>query len=152
MITYAKEKIADIKSEINPLVQDNYDEVEIDTDKLKLDLNWNAYDTLENIDMLHIYTARDQKKLVGYFVLITNPSLHCAGETQACSDVIYIHPKSRKGKVGTWLIEFAEKDLKDKGISTMHITTKTHAPFDKILERGGYTFAEKVFQKYIGDK
>lgn len=152
MIVYAREKIKTIKEDIQPLIQHNYDEVELDTDKLKLDLNWDAYHVLENINMLHIYTARTNDKLVGYLVMITNPSMHCAKEMQACSDVIYIHPNSRKGNAGLSIIKYAEQDLMERGVSTMHIITKTHAPFDKILERSGYTFAEKVFQKYIGGK
>lgn len=152
MIAYAKERITTIKDDISFLIQNNYDEVEIDTDKLKLMLDWESYEKLESVEMLHIYTARLDGKMVGYLVMITTPSLHCFGETMASSDVVYVDPKHRCGKVGTHIINYAEKDLHSLGASTMHITTKAQAPFDKLLERQGFIFAEKVFQKYIGIK
>lgn len=152
MIVYAKEHIATIKEDISFLIQDNYDEVEIDTDKLKLMLDWDSYEKLQSVEMLHIYTARLQGIMVGYLVMVTTPSLHCLGEVMALSDVVYVAPKHRVGNVGTSIIKYAESDLHRLGASTMHITTKAHAPFDKLLERQGFTFAEKVFQKYIGIK
>jgi len=70
----------------------------------------------------------------------------------ASSDVIYIHPEHRKGRAGANMIKFAEKDLLNHGVSVVIIAMKAHAPFDKLLERGGYTFSEKSYQKFIGAK
>ena len=152
MIAYAKECISTMKKDISLLIQDNYDEVEIDTDKLKLMLDWDSYEKLQSVEMLHIYTARLNGIMIGYLVMVTTPSLHCFGEVMASSDVVYVAPKHRVSNVGTSIIKYAEKDLHRLGASTMHITTKAYAPFDKLLERQGFTFAEKVFQKYIGRK
>lgn len=150
MIVYAKEHIATIKDDISLLIQNNFDEVEVDTDKLKLMLDWDSYEKLQSVEMLHIYTARLKGIMVGYLVMVTTPSLHCFGEVMASSDVVYVDPKHRTSNIGTRMIKYAEKDLHNLGASTMHIITKAHAPFDKLLERQGFAFAEKIFQKYIG--
>jgi len=149
---YARETIATIKEDIAPLVQATYDEVEIDRDKLEFNLNWDIYHKLEELNILHIYTARVDGKMVGYLVLISSPSLHCSEHLMASSDVIYIHPEHRKGRAGANMIKYAEEDLKCRGVSVMIVAMKAHAPFDKLLQRVGYTFAEKTYQKFIGAK
>ncbi len=151
-MNYNKETISTIKDDIAPLVTAVYDEVEVDTDKLAFSLDWDSYNKLEQLDMLHIFTARKQEKLVGFLVMIATKSLHASNNIVAASDVIYIQPSERKGNVAKKFIQYAEKSLADLGVSAMFITTKTKAPFDKLLESVGFSNTEKVFQKYIGDK
>jgi transketolase C-terminal domain/subunit len=58
-----------------------------------------------------------------------------------------LHPDYRKGFMGIKLIKFAEKCLKEDGISVLVINSKTHKPFDAILRRMGYSHIENVFSK-----
>lgn len=148
---YQIEKVDAIKKELEVLIKNHWEEIALNQDKIKLNPDWDTYRKLENIGMLYLYTARKDKKLAGYFCVVATKGLHYADHILAACDVIYISPEYRKGSAGSKLIKYAEKDLKDKNVSSLSINTKCHAPFDALLERMGYGLIEKTYSKYIGD-
>lgn len=150
-MNYQIESIKDLKNEIQPLFKKHWEEIALNQDKVKLNPDWDTYYKIQDIGMLTCFTAREDNNLVGYFFVIVNNHLHYADTSMAMCDLIYISPENRKGRVGTNLIKFAEKNLSESGVSVLYMNTKDHAPFDNLLIRLGYSLAERTYSKYIGE-
>ena len=151
MIKYQQEFLSQVQSDIEPLLEIHWKEIALNQDKIKLNPDWDAYHNLELTGNLKIFTARSGEELVGYFVVMLNNNIHYKDHVFASNDVIYLHKDYRKGFAGIRLIKFAEKCLKEDGVSVLLINTKSHKPFDKVLERLKFKPIERVFSKFIGD-
>ena len=151
MIKYQQEFLSQVQSDIKPLLELHWKEIALNQDKIKLNPDWGAYHNLELTGNLKIFTARSGEDLVGYFVVMLNNNIHYKDHVFASNDVIYLHKDYRKGFAGIRLIKFAEKCLKEDGVSVLLINTKSHKPFDKVLERLKFKPIERVFSKFIGD-
>ena len=67
---FALEALAQVKREAEPLLQQHYEEIALNKDKIKLNPDWRAYAELDKINALRVFTARKDGKLMGYFVVI----------------------------------------------------------------------------------
>ncbi len=143
---YAHESYTNIKDEIKPLLEQHYEEIALDQDVIKLNPDWDAYAKYDSIHALRCYTARnDNGDLIGYFVLMVSTSLHYKDHLFANNDVIFLRKDARKGMTGVKLIKYAVKCLQREGITRININTKTHQPFDVIVERLGFELIERVY-------
>ena len=150
MMQYKKERLANVRKDVQKLIENHWKEIALNQDKIKLNPDWDTYYKLESLGMFKLYTARKDGELVGYFTVVVTKGLHYADHKFAATDVIYISPEHRKGRAGYKLIKFAEQNLADDGVSVLVINTKDHAPFDSLLESMDYNLAERLYQKYIG--
>lgn len=148
---YQQEFIDDVYEDCQDLIEQHWEEIALNKDKIKLNPNWDAYKQLEGIGAFRIFTARDEGKLVGYFAVFVEPNLHYQDHLFARNDVIFLQKEYRKGFCGTRLIKFAEKCLKEDGVSVLMINTKTHKDFSPVLERLGFSKTEIIHTKYIGE-
>ena len=149
--TFQRESLSSVKKEIIPLLESHWDEIALNKETIKLNPNWEAYEMLEQLGSLGLYTARKQSKLVGYFVVIAEKSIHYKDHIFAANDIIYLDPAHRKGFLGLKLIKFVEQDLKSMGVSVLTINTKVHQPFDVIMKRLGFSLIERTYSKYLGE-
>ncbi len=150
-VVYQEETVEEIIPDIKPLLEDHWEEVAINQDKIKLNPDFEAYKALGSSGKAKFYSARVDGELVGYFVVIVNKHIHYSDHIFAYNDVIYIKDELRDSGVGKRLIQFAEDMLKQDGVSVLVINTKVHQPFDGLMRHIGYTLAERVYSKYIGD-
>ena len=151
MVKYQQEFLPTVKSDIQYLLKEHWEEIALNKIKIRLNPDWDAYESLEQQGKLKIFTARDEETLVGYFVVLMGVNLHYKDHIFAANDVIYLSAKHRKGLTGVKLIKFAETCLKQDGVSVLIINTKVHRPFDKIMDYLGFNLIERVYSKYIGD-
>tara|TARA_R110000803_G_scaffold4407_1_gene14831 strand:- start:245 stop:700 length:456 start_codon:yes stop_codon:yes gene_type:complete len=151
MVKYQQEFLSQVQSDIEPLIELHWEEIALNQDKIKLNPDWDAYHNLEAESKLKIFTVRDGDKLVGYFVVLIGTNIHYKDHQFASNDIIYLHKDYRRGFAGIRLIKFAEKCLKEDGVSVLVINTKTHKPFDKVLERLKFKPIERVYSKFIGE-
>lgn len=147
--TYQQEFIVSVRDYIEPLLQADWQEIEHNKSIRPLDPDWDMYAKLEANDALRIYTVREGRRLVGYFVVGIVPNLHCKGTHQAAADVIYLHPDYRKGLTGYKLFKFAESSLKQEGFSSLIVTTTEVNPIDPIINRLGYSKVETKYEKVL---
>ena len=115
MILFHVEQLKDCASEAMPLIEAHWQEIALHQDTIQLNPNWPQYFRLEEEGKLHVYTAREDDKLVGYFVMIVVPHLHYSDHSFAHNDVIYVDPAYRKGFTAWRLIKFATEQLELAG-------------------------------------
>ena len=152
MLKYQQEFLSQVELDIQYLIELHWSEIALNQDKIKLNPDWSAYEELEKLNKLKIFTARDGDRLVGYFVVICGTNIHYKDHLFANNDIIYLHKDYRKGFAGIRMINFAEKCLQKDGVSVLTINTKAHQPFDKVLERLKFNMIERVYSKYLGGK
>jgi GNAT superfamily N-acetyltransferase len=142
---FALENLAKVRREIEPLLEEHWKEIALNKEIIKLNPDWEGYARLDGINALRIYTARKDDKLVGYFVVIVNKSLHYRDHLFANNDIIFLSKSARKGLAGMKLIKYAIDSLAAEGITKLHVNTKAHQPFDAILERLNFEEIERVY-------
>jgi GNAT superfamily N-acetyltransferase len=148
-ITYQQEFLINIQKELELLLTDHWEDVAVNKDVIKLNPDWDAYHNLEDSGALKIFTVRVDEKLVGYFVVILRNHIHYKDHLYAFNDALFLKHEYRKGLTGAKLMKFAEKCLKEDGVSVLVVNTKRHKPFDGLLEWLGYSHVENVYSKYL---
>tara|TARA_R110000822_G_scaffold143392_3_gene281635 strand:- start:339 stop:800 length:462 start_codon:yes stop_codon:yes gene_type:complete len=148
-INYQQEFLIQVQDEMKYLTKLHWDEIALNKDSIKLNPDWDAYNNLECQGKLKIFTAREKGILVGYFFVVLGTNIHYKDHLFASNDILYLHKDYRKGFAGIRLIKFAEKYLKEDGVSVLTINTKVHKPFDKVLERLKFKNVERVYSKYL---
>jgi GNAT superfamily N-acetyltransferase len=146
---YQLEKFEDVIEEMKPLLKDHWEEIAINQDKIKLNPNIDAYQSLQDGGLLRIYTARDNGTLFGYFAVVVSPNLHYQDHVFAECDVIFISKEYRNKHIGSEFISFVESSLTKEGVSVFCINTKVHKAFDGLLSFLGYDLIERKYGKYI---
>ena len=142
---FAIENLAKVRHEIEPLLEQHWQEIALNKDIIKMNPDWEAYARLDAVNSLRIYTARKDNELMGYFVVLVSKSLHYRDHLFANNDVIFLSKSARKGLTGVKLIKYAIESLAAEGITKLHINTKAHQPFDAILERLKFEAIERVY-------
>ena len=150
-ISYQEEWYDEVVEDIKPLIEDHWEEIALNKEKIKLNPDWEMYEALNSIDRLRIFTVRDEGKLIGYYIVIINKHLHYTDHVFAMNDLIYIDDAYRGRTVAYRLIKFVEKELKESSVSVMMINMKVHSPFDRLLEGCGFTYTERMYSKFIGE-
>lgn len=150
-IVYQEEWFDEVVEDIKPLIENHWEEIALNKEKIKLNPDWEIYEALNDIDRLRIFTVRDDGRLVGYNILIINKHLHYKDHVFAVNDLIFIDEAYRGRTVAYRLIKYVEKMLKESGVSVMVMNMKVKSPFDKLLEGCGFTYVERIYSKYIGE-
>ena len=148
-ITYQQEFLDTVEKDIKPLLQDHWEEIALNKSAIKLNPDWDAYHNLEDNGILKVFTARSDGELIGYFVVLIRNHIHYKDHVFAANDVLFLKQEYRKGLTGAKLMKFAEKCLKEDGVSVLVVNTKRHKPFDGLLEWLGYSHVENVYSKYL---
>lgn len=148
-ISYQQEFLISIRKELESLIVDHWEEIALNKEVIKLNPDWDAYETLEEDGTLKIFTARDDKTLIGYFVVFCRPHIHYKDHVFAYNDVVFLKAEYRKAGVGAELLRFAEKWLKEDKVSVLVVNTKRHKPFDNLLVDLGYTHTENIYTKLL---
>ena len=150
-LNYQQEFLVTARPDAQKLLEDHWEEIALNKGKIALNPDWDAYEALEFSGKLKIFTARVNDRMVGYFVVLVGPNLHYRDHIFAVNDILYLDKNYRRGRTGIKLIKFAEQCLKEDGVSVLNINTKTHKPFDSLMEYLGFNLIERVYSKYIGD-
>lgn len=162
-LVFTVEKWTDCVNEMRSLWNIHWQEVSLNQETIKLNVWEKAFEEADKLGQLHIVTARFDKELVGYYVSLVRPHLHYQDSLTAYTDAFYLKQDYRKGFNGINLFKAVEKTLKARGVKRIvaatkikfdankKISTKKSTPDkSKMFERLGWTFAEKIYTKYIG--
>ena len=147
MVEIKQEFITQIQDEITPLLQEDWEE--IGEDHLPLNPDFESYGDLEANDLLKIFTARIEGKLVGYFVVIYVPSLQSKGKFLAINDTIFVSKAHRRKMIGPRLFRFAEKCVKQDGLDRLYVAITEKNDIGDNLKRMGYNKIESRYEKVL---
>lgn len=144
-----KELLSTIKAELQILLLDHYEELTLNKNKVKLNPNWNRYFELEAQGKLHLFTLRDQTKLVGYSVFFLDKHIHYDDLMVATNDIIYLKKDERLGIAGIKLLKFSEQQMKLLGADKITWHIKMSQDFRPILHRMGYVDEDVIVGKVL---
>ena len=151
MITYQEEKLSDILPEMKPLLEEHWEEVAWYKDTIKLNPDYDMYLMMEERGRVHVSTARDDGKLVGYTVNFVAPNPHYSDHVYAVNDIIFLLPEYRHGFTAKGMIDYSEQKLEEMGVSVMTFHMKLANPFTTLLESCGFDCQELLFSKKLGE-
>ncbi len=147
-ITYQVEQPLLIRSDLEPLLKAHWHEVEVFQKEAPLDPNWDLYQKLQDADMLHMVTARDNGLLIGYFLYFLLPNLHHRSILMAEGDIFYIANTYRKSTIALRLLRLAEKNLKNLGVNIISNKVKSHTRnAGNLFKCQGFRKIEEVYVK-----
>lgn len=130
----------------------HHGELALDQDKIELALDLDRYEAMRAAGILHVVTMRDAWQLVGYFVAFLLPHVHYKNAgLMAFTDIYYVMPEYRRSG-GAQLFIQAEKTMKERGVTKAYLSCKVHQDHSALFEHLGWTFTDKSFTKYLGDK
>lgn len=143
-----QETLSQFLPEALPLLTAHWQEIAVNIDTVPLHINTALYEALDTNGALHITTAREDGKLVGYAVYIVGKNLHY-DVLMAESDVFFLLPAYRKGFAGLRMLRSAERHLECIGVQRIVQRCKVAHDCGILFERMGYTNTEKVYVKGI---
>jgi methylase of polypeptide subunit release factors len=152
MITYQVETWASMLPEASQIFPRHWEELALNQDKIKDDLDYERYALLAEKGNLHVVTARSNGILVGYaiFIIMTHGHYKSSG-LMALSDMYYVLPEFRNG-TGTRMFCEIERSLKEKGVILAMTSCKVHQDHSELFEKLGWQFSDKTFIKYLGNR
>jgi GNAT superfamily N-acetyltransferase len=149
MIKVQQEQVSEIWGELIPLLEQHWREIAHYQD-IALDVDREAYETLEHIGCIRCWTARAAGALVGYVVFFVRPNMHYRASKQALQDVLFLLPEYRRGRAGVTLIRVAETRLRDEGVQVVyHHAKKRHPRVGELLGRLGYDLVDEIWAKRL---
>lgn len=147
---YQEEKIADILTELAPILEMHWEELANNKEVRMLNVAYDTYIKLNELGLIRIFTARDDYNLlVGYFCFCIAPNLHYQHWLHADVDVYYIHPEYRTGGVGSEMVGKVEEWLKSLGVNMVSMMDKIHHSHEKFFTRLGYKQVERIYEKIL---
>lgn len=123
---------------------------------IPMNIDWEAYRRLEMAGLEICIAVRRDDRLIGYGVYLIYPHLHYRGWIMGDSDVFFVHPSERRGRVGLDLFRAVEEQLRLKGVDEMVQRVKLHvrpgrgrSTLGPLFERLGYRAVETVYRKKL---
>ena len=149
MITLQRETLYEVVDEVAPLLEEHYQELCLNKDKIALEPCWDRYTAFEREDGLLLYTARADKELVAYAAFFSSFHPHYASLRLVSNDVLFLKKEHRTGRTGIRLIKFCEEQITAKYGQGFALTwhAKEHTPLADMLKRIDYRVQDIVLSK-----
>jgi len=107
--------------------------------------DWDTYRNLEKLDKLLTLALYDRALIVGYTVTLIYKNMHYSDLIDAFNDVLYLHPKYRKGSFGLRLIRKTEEEARKRGAKRMLWHGKVDTVFSSLMPKLGYSVQDIIF-------
>ena len=148
-MTFQVERFASIAAELKPVIAEHWEEMPFDPD-LPLNLDVDLYFRMDMLDRLHIVTARDEGRLVGYFAAFVGRHTHYDIQ-MAAMDVYFLLPEYRTAMNGMQLFAYFEETAQARGVRFLLATARIdRSPAAaKLFERLGWNAARTVYSKRL---
>lgn len=151
MITCQVEPFPPFLVEVKPILPIHWEELALHKEKVPLDPQYNVYLERDAQGGVILVTAREDGKLIGYFVGFIAPGLHYQTCLTCTMDIFYVHPDHRGGGTGYHLFKSAEKELKRRGVQRLFVGSKLHKDASWLFEKLGYEEVERYYSAWLGD-
>lgn len=151
MTTYTIEKLRDVRPEMELLFPAHWEEVARDRETIKLNPDWPSYFQMEDAGQVQALIVRSEGKVIGYHVSFLKVHLHYADSLHAFTDLYFILPEFRVGRVGIQMFREVEKEWRRRGVVKAFTGTKCSADKSRIFEHLGWNRTEYLFTKVLGE-
>jgi GNAT superfamily N-acetyltransferase len=150
MVSIQTESWKAIDQEIEEISPLHWKELALDQLLFKPDLDHERYLAMDAMGAMHIVTARDGAKLVGYIICFVMPHFHykSSGLT-ALADMYYILHEYRKGGLGVRMFKEMERGLKERGVIRAHMSCKVHEDHTRLFQAMGWRLTDLTFSKLL---
>lgn len=150
MITFHVEPWSRYKVEAAELWPLHWEEIAINRDVIKLDVDLDKYDRMDAEGAVHVVVAREEGRIVGYWLGFVYPHLHYRRSLTAYTDIFYVRQETRRDVfLFQKLLEFVESSLKARGVQKYFIASKVHKDLSRIFERRKMQRTEIVYSKVL---
>jgi GNAT superfamily N-acetyltransferase len=127
-----------------------WEDVAVDKDKFRAQCDQSKYAALDQMGILHLVTAREAKRLVGYFLVFVQENAHYKGQgLMAFTDMYFLLPDYRGGGNGLKLFSFMEKTLREKGVVKIYSSHKNHREHEQMFKFLGYQPTDTIYSKCL---
>jgi hypothetical protein len=151
VITFQVEPWPLVRGEASLLWQSHYDEIGIGkTLGFPLDPDFPRLDRTHALGGLHIVTVRADGILVGYHASFVDTLVHYRTVLIGNSDLYWLRPDMRKGRVALRLFQKVEETLRARGVKILFDATKLELDRGELFEFLGYVPLERRYYKVIG--
>lgn len=138
--------------QVGKYFQDHFNSCEeYRSDKQKLNINPNIFQTMMDAGSMNWYIIRDDEDIVGYInvTIQVNPLYN---EVQGIIDNLYILPEFRRKGYTKKCIQEIEQVLTKEGIKDLNIALPSKEYSEKVAESLGYCKTSTIYTKFLGDK
>lgn len=147
--TLQEEKFAPFFADGQELFKIHHAELALNQEKIRMDLDAERYQRLEDVGMLFILTVRKIGKIVGYLVAFPMTHMHYkSAGLMALTDMYFIHPEHRSG-VGVKLFTEFERRMRERGCVQIMTGCKRHQDHTRMFEALGWTNSDLTFVKVL---
>jgi hypothetical protein len=147
-VIFAEERVKDVVEEYYQIGLKHWMETDLYEQGQVFNPDVSRYIKSNEIGIYHLFTAREEGKLVGDIGAYITPSMHTQ-KTIAQEDTWYLLPEYRKGRNAILFLRFAEDKLKEYGVEEIYTTTKTNRPTGKLMEYLGYKQIATQYHKEL---
>lgn len=135
--------------ELENLIGLHWEEIAGDKDAIQLDPDWPSYYAIQRAGQLQFLVARSGGVMIGYHVGFVRPHLHYRKSLSLITDIYYIHPDFRQGRVGIQLFKEVERACRARGVQKIFTGTKVKHDKSSIFERLGFRLTEKLYTRLL---
>lgn len=144
-VTFAVERFADAFSEAAPLMEKHWTEIARNKQLLTLNPDVKRYELLA--DALLLITARDEKRLVGYFLWILVTHNHYQHVLVAEEDLHYLLPEFRRGLTGYLFVKKACEAAEQRGAKLLMMREKLGHQHPALMKRLGFAATDITYTR-----
>lgn len=150
MIAFAVERFLACYEEAKPLLEMHWRELARNQDTIALEPDAFRYTQLCGSGNLLIVTARDAGELVGYVTFVIAKQLHYRSTLWAEGDIYWLRPDLRGKGHGEAMMAFAERELRERGVTVLHVRDKiAHPAAGRMWQRMGFEPIETVYERLL---
>lgn len=145
-VDYARETVAGLWDEIQPLLKKQADEVATFKD-IPLTPDKELYFKMDASGLVRVFTARKEGRLVGYSLFFVRASIQFQQSIQAQQDLIFIDKEERG--FGGFFIDWCDIQLKLEGVQVVRRHVKAKHDWSKILVRHEYKIEDFIYVRRL---
>lgn len=149
MVTIQTERWAQFYPDSRQVFPEHWRELALHQSHIPLSIDEEKYAALDNLGVLLILTARDEGKLVGYYLWFLMPHPHyLSSGPMGLTDMYFVLPEYRKG-TGAKLFIVSEQELRRRGAIKAITSCKVHEDHGRLLELLGWELSDYTFVKLL---
>jgi len=149
-VSYQVEPFELITPELAKLYPEHYKEVAESKEEIPLAPDYDQYNAMAKAGQLIVVTVRDGEKLIGYFKVAVKPHLHYRNSLTAYTDIYYLMPEYRAGRIGYNMFRYVIDEMKRRKVERFYIGYKIKKPYKRLFEKLGFTEIEHHYSMYLG--